>query len=182
VILFSPPLRARRPAIVKQAGFTLIELMVVLVIIAVVTGVTVMSLTSNTQAKINSQKSQLISYLGLVRDQSTFDLKMYLLVPDQQGLIPYDFSRGKWQKSQKIKPLNWKEGLVVDWKLNKRFTQQQNLPKAGWVFWPNGEVLKGKVTFSLLENSNSSGRKYKADEAEQNSVIWNGLLQFEAES
>lgn len=160
---------------VKQAGFTLIELMVVLVIVAVVMGVTVLSLSSNEKSRLNAQKNQLKSYLSLVRDQSTFDLKLYLVAPDQQGLKTLVFDKDSWKIASKVAPLVWQDGVMADWRLDSTFAHRQQLPSAGWIFWPSGEVLSGKVTFTLQGGAQSQAQ---AESELDNSVAWNNLLKY----
>lgn len=159
----------------KQAGFTLIELMVVVVIIAVVTSIGVMSLSSNDQARLTNQKNQFKSFMNLVRDQSSFDRALYLVSPDERGLTTYVFKQGAWKTASKVEFFPWQQGLTIDWSFDKSFAQKQQLPKSGWMFWPSGEALAGSVTFSL----EGEQTPFQTDEHDDNSVVWNGLLQFE---
>jgi len=159
-----------------QKGFTLIELMVVIVIISVVTTISILSLNGGDKSKLIVQQNQLKTLLNSVRDQSTFDRKLYLVVPDETGLTMYVFEQNKWKKSPKVEFLAWKNGLTVQWSVDEVFAQKQQLPEPGWMFWPTGEVLKGGVSFAM------GGDKFTAPNKENIvSVSWNDILQFEAD-
>jgi len=159
-----------------QQGFTLIELMVVVVIISVVTSISVLSLSGGDKSKLTAQQNQLKMLLSLVRDQSTFDRKLYLVVPDETGLTTHIFEQNKWKASPKIEFLAWKNGLTVQWSVDKVFAQKQQLPEAGWMFWPTGEVLQGDVSFAV------GGDKFTAPNKENIvTVSWNDILQFDAD-
>jgi len=159
----------------KQAGFTLIELMVVVVIVSVVTSISILSLGPSEQAKLTTQQNQLKTLLGFVRDQSTFDRKLYLVTPDDKGLTTHVFTKNKWQKADKVAFLAWQAGINASWKVDEDYAQQQQLPDPGWLFWPTGEVLEGEAYFSVGENAFQNSNK-----AEVSTVVWDGLLQFES--
>ncbi|MCF6254077.1 MAG: prepilin-type N-terminal cleavage/methylation domain-containing protein [Thiomicrorhabdus sp.] len=166
----------KSPRAKQQQGFTLIELMVVVVIISVVTSVSVLSLSGGDKSKLTAQQNQLKMLLSLVRDQSTFDRKLYLVVPDEAGLTTYIFAQNKWKKSPKVEFLAWKNGLTVQWSVDKVFAQKQQLPEPGWIFWPTGDVLQGDVSFSI------GGDKFTAPKKENIvTVSWNDILQFDAD-
>ncbi|WP_373019687.1 prepilin-type N-terminal cleavage/methylation domain-containing protein [Thiomicrorhabdus sp.] len=163
---------------VAQSGFTLIELMVVVVIMSVVVTVGMMSIGSSEQATLRSQERSVKSLLSFVRDQAALKQRLYLVAVDEKGLSAYSQQRGKWQKDEKIDSLAWSESLQVEWTIdNQQFARQQNLPREGWVFWPSGDVMAGSVLFSPRSNSSLRGKQAESSY----SVHWNGLLQFDAE-
>ncbi len=160
-----------------QKGFTLIELMVVVVIVSVVTSISIMSLGTSDQNKLTTQQNQLKSLLKLVRDQATFDRKLYLIVPDEKGLTTHVFIKNQWKKSSKIEFIAWQPALTVVWEVDESFAQKQQLPDAGWMFWPTGDVLDGAIAFSV------GGDKFTAPKKEDIAkVSWNDILQFETET
>ncbi len=162
---------------VSQRGFTLIELMVVVVIISVVVSVGMMSLGSNEQATLRAEERSVKALLSYVRDQAAMKQRLYLVAVDEQGLSAYSQQRGKWELDSDIAPLKWSESLVVEWKIdNQQFAQQQNLPKEGWVFWPSGDVMAG----AILLNIRSDAVNTREQEPSSYSVHWNGLLQFDS--
>lgn len=153
----------------KQQGFTLIELMVVVVIVAVVVSVGVLSL-----GRVNSdigmvQKTKIESFLKQVSDEAAFKQRLLLLSPTEKGLELYQKSNFKWQRYSELETLPWHESFEVDWQLNDVLAQQQNLPAKGWLFWPSGDVSEGTI-----ELSNTA-------ETEVNEIViqWNSLLQFD---
>ncbi|VAW48612.1 hypothetical protein MNBD_GAMMA03-92 [hydrothermal vent metagenome] len=161
-----------------QKGFTLIELMVVVVIVSVVTSISILSLGASDQNKLTAQQNQLKTLLVLVRDQSTFDRKLYLVVPEKTGLTTHVFIENKWKESPKIEFLAWQPGLTASWEVDEAFAQQQQLPEAGWMFWPTGDVLEGTVVFSVGKDDGSI-----ASEKENTAkVAWNDMLQFDADT
>ncbi|MDX1347653.1 MAG: prepilin-type N-terminal cleavage/methylation domain-containing protein [Thiomicrorhabdus chilensis] len=161
-----------------QSGFTLIELMVVVVIMAVVVSVGMMSLGSNEQATLRAQDRNVKSLLMAVRDQAALKQRLYLVGVDESGLTTYSQNRGEWQVDDKIKRLKWPESLIVEWKIdNQTFVKQQNLPQEGWVFWPSGDVLAGSIILRNLDNQAFD----RDQEATEYAIRWNGLLQFEKE-
>ncbi len=169
--------RPSLPAHLQQKGFTLIELMVVVVIVSVVTSISLLALGGGEQRKLTSQTQQLKTLLTWVRDQSTFDRKLYLVVPDEEGLITYVFHQNRWQESSKIDELAWQPGIRVSWLVDEVFAYNQQLPEAGWMFWPTGEVLEGEVSFAI------GGDKFRAPKKENIiRLTWNELLQFNVET
>lgn len=161
----------------RQKGFTLIELMVVVVIVSVVTSMSLLSLSGGDQSKLTAQQNQLKTLLSLVRDQSTFDRKLYLVVPDEKGLTTHVFYQNKWKESPKVEFLAWKSGLIVQWSVDEVFAQKQQLPEEGWMFWPTGEVLEGDISFAI------GGDKFTAPKKENIvTVSWNDILQFDVET
>lgn len=161
----------------QQAGFTLIELMVVVVIISVVVAVGMISMGGNEQATLRAQERSAKALLSFVRDKSTIKQQLYLVAPDEQGLTTYVLKTGQWQIDPEVKALPWQTGIAVDWQVeNSTFAQQQNLPREGWVFWPSGDVLAGALLLKSVQNQQASLQ----DTLSSYSFRWSGLLQFSA--
>ncbi len=158
----------------KQAGFTLIELMVVVVIVSVVTSISILSLGSSDQKKRLSQQNQIKTLLTFVRDQSTFDRKLYLVVPKKEGLTTYVFSDNVWKVSPKVDFLAWQPGLAFRWTVDDVFADKQQLPEAGWMAWPTGDVLEGEIVF-WVGDWNTKPKK-----EDRVRVSWDGLLRFDS--
>lgn len=161
----------------KQSGFTLIELMVVLVIVSVIVSVGMLSMGSSEQATLRAQERSAKALLSYVRDLSALKQRIYLVAPDEQGLSTYVLTQGRWQLDSSITPLQWQPGITLDWQIdNANFNLQPELPKAGWVFWPSGDVLAGEMSMQTAQNSQS----LLDNEVSSYSFSWNGLLQFSA--
>lgn len=152
-----------------QQGFTLIELMVVVVIMAVVVSVGVLSLGRINQDLGSSQQAKIESMLKQVQDESAFKQKLFLLVPSEQGLTPYWFVNQQWQAHSEIEPYQWHSGFHREWQINETLTRQQNLPEPGWLFWPSGDVTEGQIKLQLM-----------SEEAGNQPVVieWNSTLEF----
>ena len=158
-----------------QSGFTLIELMVVMVIMSVVVSVAVISLGGNEQTTLRAQQSSAKALLTFVRDKSAIKQQMYLVAPDKAGLTTYVLKTGKWQVDNRIEKLAWQEGLDIEWQVdNTAFAQQQNLPSEGWVFWPSGDVLGGAIYMRSLQTKQATGPQ----DWSSYSFSWNEVLQF----
>lgn len=158
------PKRMKAPAIL-QRGFTLIELMVVIVILAVVLSVGVIAVKPNESALLNQQVAQLKGALLQTCDFAAFEQKIYALVPSQQGLDVYRLETAEWQIAPKTQPLKWSEGVTVSWNLDEDLAKVNKLPEPGWLCWPSGEVLEGRVDFELAGS--------------QRSLSWSQVLRFE---
>lgn len=161
----------------QQRGFTLIELMVVVVIMAIVASVGVMSLGGQTQTQLDTEERRFIAAFSWVRDQSTLKQKLFLLAPSEQGLRAYFMSRGKWQEAKQFQSLSWPQGWQISWQGEQ--SGEQVLPQApadGWLVWPSGDVSPGQIEWQVQGQS----KAFKsAEEARQRSLTWNGVLSFQ---
>jgi general secretion pathway protein H len=154
-----------------QRGFTLIELMVVLVIMGVVVSVGVISLGSFNQDLAENQRAIIGSYLQQVSDESAFNQRLFLVTPDEDGLMTYWFKDNQWQVTNDIEKLPWQKGLNVDWDIDETLAKQQQLPNPGWLFWPTGEVTPGQIELK--------GMSEDTNESIVINLIWNEALEFE---
>lgn len=164
----------------KQKGFTLIELMVVLVIIAVMTTVAVMTLSPSEQGALRSQQHQIKQFLALVRDQASFDKTVYLVAPSETQAKVYQLQQGQWETAERVQSLTWQSGLVVQ-AIQLDTSTQWGQPQPGWLFWPSGEVSAGEIyllPFSARQEHGAIERDRQV--VEQGLVLkWDALLRFE---
>ncbi len=155
-----------------ESGFTLIEVMVVVVIISIVLSVGMLSLNQNEQNQLRAQTIKVKSLLEFVSDLSAFDQKMYLVVPEATGLTAYRSVKGVWEPSSKVDAMSWV--VEAEWQTEPSAVQRYELPKSGWVFWPSGEVTPGSITLMTLS------QKLQQQEVIEPLVIqWNVFLQFD---
>lgn len=154
----------------SQAGFTLIELMVVVVIVAVVVSVAVLSFARVNSDRLQTEKAKMQVLLQQVLDEAAFKQKLILVVPNKAGLRFYSQKAYQWQEEGNLQQVSWPEYLEVDWQLDTRAVNPQILPKEegtvlqGWLFWPNGEVLAGQITFTMLDGGREVSRSLAWDE------------------
>ena len=148
-----------------QHGFTLMELIVVVVVISILLSLALMSMKPNEAAQLRQQTANLKGLIISVCDQSAFEQKIYLLTPNSNGLVVETFEDGKWQPSDKWKDLNWHESVEVDWTFDRKFAVFDQKAAQGWMCWPSGEVTAGKITVTL--------------DKFQRTLQWNTMMQFE---
>lgn len=153
-----------------QRGFTLIELIVVLVIMGVVVSVGVISLGSFNQDLAENQRANIQSLLQQVADQSAFSQKLFLITPDESGLTTYWLKDKKWQVADTLSAMPWQAGFKVDWDVDENLTSQQKLPDPGWLFWPSGEVIPGEIVLTGVSDNSTSLVV---------TLSWNEALEFE---
>ena len=160
----------------RQQGFTLIELMVVVVIMSIVVSVGVLSLGRINQGLAENQQAKIESYFKQVADQSAFTQKMFLIEPSNEGLTAYRYQNYEWQPADKIENLIWQSGFTVSWSLDTQYAEQQKLTKSGWVFWPSGDVLPGQISLHSLNNDASN-----AIDNQTQILSWDDSLTFTRE-
>lgn len=164
----------------RQKGFTLIELMVVVVIMAIVASVGVMSLGGQTQTQLESEERRFMAAFSWVQDQSTLRQKLFLLAPNEEGLRAYYLSQGKWQEAKQFRAVSWPVGWQVDWNGEQNGEQlQPKAPANGWLIWPSGDVSPGEVTW--LAEFERDWQKGTQEEEHQRVLSWNGLLSFQSQ-
>ena len=128
-----------------QQGFTLIELMVVVVIVAVVVSVGILSLGRVNQDLASVQKAKVESFLKQVADEAAFKQSLLLVAPDEKGLNLYIKKNFQWQSYSGLETIQWHENFHVDWNLDANLVRQFKLPASGWLMWPSGEVTPGEI-------------------------------------
>lgn len=161
----------------KQSGFTLIELMVVVVIMAVVVVIGLLSVTRLGQDALQSEVAKLQGVLQQVKDESAFSQSLIIAVPDENGLKFYSHKSFQWIASKSLKPVQWSEKFTMTWQIDEGFISAASLPvtdeqaQQGWLFWPNGEVSTGELSLSLSVQDEQNAET-------QTVIVWNELLEF----
>lgn len=153
------------PSQTAQQGFTLIELMVVVLIIAVLLSAGLVSLSPSDSALMRKQAKQLQGALQQTCDQAAFSQSLMALVPGDQGLSMQQLTQGKWRDYSGAQNLAWQAGIKATWEMDEMLAKAQKLTPPGWICWPSGEVLEGKVEFEMGDL--------------QKTVRWNAILRFE---
>lgn len=135
-----------------QAGFTLIELMVVVVIVAVMLSAVTFSVSTSDGAKLRKQEAAMKGVITALCDRATFQQKLYLAMPEEKGLSFAKYEREQWVEVSRIEQAPWEAGVEVKWSLDAEAAKQSGLPKPGWVCWPSGEVSAGDIIFRVDKN------------------------------
>ncbi|QAB14622.1 prepilin-type N-terminal cleavage/methylation domain-containing protein [Hydrogenovibrio thermophilus] len=149
----------------EQKGFTLIELMVVVVIVAILLTAVVISIQPSESSKVRQQIGAVKGWMQSVCDRATFDQHIYVMMPTQTGMTFARQVKQAWSTPPNARELVWLDGLTVDWQINDATPLQQTLPKPGWLCWPSGEMLGGELQFTLGKT--------------QRTLRWNAIGQFE---
>ena len=147
----------------KQAGFTLIELMVVVVIIAVVLAAGLMSFGSHDGGQLREQWAKTQGLIQTACDQAAFKQRLVLIGVDKQGLSVYYQVAGQWTQADNIQPLSWTPETQVEWRAEPSMQQRMQLPKPGWLCWPGGLLTEGEIR------------------ADGQVLSWNQTMQFKLE-
>ncbi len=151
-----------------EKGFTLIELMVVLVVVAILLSAMTQSFRFGSSDELRSEQAKLRGLLLNVSDLAVFEGKPYLLTPDQKGLQVWKWSSGEWRAQTKIADYEWPENIEPTWQLETKVPNYLQLPAEGWLFWPSGEVSDGKIELIVEEKEQEVSRYLE----------WNRLLEF----
>lgn len=134
--------------ITKQSGFTLIELMIVVVIVGIVAGIGVMSLGANDGAKSRQTAKQVQGLLQSAYDQASFKQQVVLVYPDESSepvTLRSLVWNNAWNKNEHLNDLPLAEGFQYRWEMPESSQASFPIPTKGWLFWPSGETTAGSL-------------------------------------
>jgi general secretion pathway protein H len=83
----------------RSRGFTLIEIMVVLVIMTVFLAIVILGFERIESRRVEQQADELTMWLKYVADSSIFDGVVYGIDLTPESLQVYGYSRGRWSQS-----------------------------------------------------------------------------------
>ncbi|MDY0136848.1 MAG: prepilin-type N-terminal cleavage/methylation domain-containing protein [Thiomicrospira sp.] len=129
----------------SQAGFTLMELLVVLVIVAVVLSAGLLSFRQDTSRYVAQQANQIQGLLQAGCDEAVWGQRLVFFEVSEKGLQPWVHRQGRWQVFTDLKPLAWHPSVQVDWTLPALSGGAYDLPAEGWLCWPSGDLTAGEM-------------------------------------
>jgi|AntRauTorcE11897_2_1112592.scaffolds.fasta_scaffold00782_10 general secretion pathway protein H len=136
-----------------QKGFTLLEVLVVVFIIALTTSLAVVTLGRDDQTQVDQQARQLLDDFTFARDLALNQHRLVGWHVQEQG---YYFSlrdsRGVWQKytTRGLPERPWKEGVSLREQPNRLGREEdEEATQPSLVFFPSGEVTPATLTLVL---------------------------------
>ncbi len=153
--------KARGVAFVNQ-GFTLIELVVVMVILAIVAGLLALTLSSNehrllrTEAKRFQHAAKLASDLALLTGVD----HGIELAGDGYRVLAFDAITQQWLPADQLQPRSLPEPIAIELMIEKRVVDIEDAqdleehgrtPNPQVVFWATGEAVEFVVHFRLRD-------------------------------
>ncbi|MCG7601616.1 type II secretion system minor pseudopilin GspH [Halomonas sp. McH1-25] len=133
-------------------GFTLLELLVVVVIVSLATTLSVAWLGGDDHRRLDAAAERLHSDLNLARDMAFLDQRIIGWQADAQGyrFVTWRYvpDSGVWRwvplESQRLTPQPWPMPLAVESVTAKASSADDtDMPRLVW--WPNGEVIGGRL-------------------------------------
>lgn len=140
----------------KNQGFTLLEILLVLVILAFASSAVVMYASNDDTSLINRQTNQLAEDFNFARNLATSKHRLVGWQVTSQG---YRFVQrdvlGRWQPidSRALQPKNWPENLQLLGLREELPSSYQHQQAPLVVFFPAGEVTSLKFGLQLNEAS-----------------------------
>lgn len=116
-------------AVRSQVGFTLLEVMVVVLIIATMSGLSMLALNQASDRRYLSQADNLLAWLQQVSELAVLEGVAYGLVRDEQTLHSMVFYRQRWHQAANPEPFQLFNNAVINLPQNKAF----NLTDSGKV-------------------------------------------------
>jgi len=128
-----------------QAGFTLIELMVVVIIISLLLTAGMLALRPSESARLQQTLAQVRTWLQSSCDQAAFAGTLVAIVPSEQALKALMLRQDRWVSLESEFPRP--EGVQWRWQ-GVRPVPEDTAPlhQRAWLCWPEGEMTPGSLT------------------------------------
>lgn len=91
----------------KQQGFTLIEIMIVLVIIAIMSGVVVLNVGASTYSGFMADAIKIASTLEIIADESVYTNSVIVCDVNSDGVVCQSYKNGDWEDLNIRKLVSW---------------------------------------------------------------------------
>ena len=127
------------PKIKYHHGFTLIEIMIVLVIIAVMSGVVTLKITSLNYSGFMGQGLKVASELEIIADEAVYTNSVIACDVNNNGLVCQSYKDGDWQDLDLLRLISWawpKDMQIKTVYINGRPLKDNEKIR----FYPNGDI------------------------------------------
>jgi prepilin-type N-terminal cleavage/methylation domain-containing protein len=151
-------------------GFTLLEVMVVITIIVIISGLSMLALNQASDRRYFSQAENLLVWLQQMSELAVLEGVTYGLVRNEQTLHSMVFYRQRWYQAAVPEPFLLYEDAVInlsdngDFSLTDTEDEMQNNPVLPeFVLLPNG-YLEPALSINLTFNDQNSTYRYHWDD------------------
>ncbi len=137
----------------NKQGFTLIEVIIVLVIVAVMSGVVVLSVSAPSSQAFISESLKIASTLEVIADESVYSNSVISCLVKEQGFDCMSYKDGEWKELDVKKLISW--GWPSAIKITKVMVGGQPLAENQNIkFYPNGQLQQ--MSFQVSNSVRSS--------------------------
>lgn len=128
----------------KNSGFTLIEIMIVLVIIAIMTGVTALSVNGSGHARFVNDANKIAALFELLGDDAVYTNSVIACDADPSGISCDSYKNGDWNelKMSKITAWQWPEKIKIEQVLVNGVPIRDG---DRLYFYPNGNIVPTSI-------------------------------------
>ncbi|MGB0467289.1 MAG: GspH/FimT family pseudopilin [Pontibacterium sp.] len=142
----------------RQTGFTLLELMLIVLVIGLLSGVVAHTLAPARDDQADLFKSQLLRFLRSTQQQAVFSGSEFALLFSHNRLSPLEYTEDGWQAVIEISPLERPERLSWTLEIEGNTVEPQDednltqvIPQL--IFYSDGQYSPFKMTLSGTDGS-----------------------------
>ncbi len=144
----------------KTKGFTLLELLVVLVIIGIVTSLAVLRMGNPLADQITEEAARITRLIELAKEEAILENKEYGLAFSHQGyrFFVLDEETGQWQPLETdrfLRPRQWPETLEAELELEEQpvLLEEKPLEKPQVFIFSSGEMTPFTLHLKQLDDA-----------------------------
>lgn len=128
----------------KNSGFTLLEIIIVLVIIGVMTGIAALSVSGSSHANFLNDANKIAAMFELLGDNAVYTNSVIACDADPSGLSCDAYKNGDWNdlKLSRITSWQWPDKIKIEQVLVNGLPIRQG---ERLYFYPNGNVVPTSV-------------------------------------
>ena len=153
------------PVMGKQGGFTLLELLLVVVIVAVMSGLAVLSIADKQERGLQQAAERLVMQLEYLAEEAVFQQRPYGLQFVEQGYrsLVWDELKAEWavfkgNQSGDKSITRFPEFVEINPQPRQRkFVQGKEVLLADIIFYPDQEMDDFEVSLSLVSAAEAGG-------------------------